>query len=114
MRRWLAPLLIVGSALFSVAMYSRLPARMPVHWNFHGEIDRYGSPLEGAFFFPAMMLLLWGIMRLLPRIDPRRANYAKFADTYSLLVNSLMALFAVMHVALIGVAAFVLGVLSPS
>ena len=73
MRRWFAPLLIVASVLFSVAMYSRLPARMPVHWNLHGEVDRYGSPLEGAFFFPAMMLLLWGFMRLLPRIDPRRA-----------------------------------------
>ena len=104
MRRWFAPLLIVGSVVFSVVMYSRLPARMPVHWNLHGVVDRYGSPLEGAFFFPAMMLALWGFMRLLPKIDPRRANYAKFADTYDLLVNSLMALFAVMHVALIGVA----------
>lgn len=104
MRRWFAPLLIVASVAFSLAMYARLPQRMPVHWGLQGEVDRYGSRIEGAFFVPLMMLVLWGLMRFLPRIDPRRANYEKFADTYDLLVNSLMALFAVMHVAVIGAA----------
>ena len=67
-------------------------------------MDRYGSRAEGAFLWPGLMLVVWMLLRFLPRIDPRRANYAKFAETYDLVVNSLVALFAVMHVALVGIA----------
>ena len=104
MRKWLAPLIIVAATVFSTVMYSRLPERMPVHWGLHGDVDRYGTRAEGAFLLPGAMLLVWLLLRFLPRIDPRRANYAKFSDTYDLLVNSLVALFAIMHVAVIGTA----------
>src|SRR5256885_13287333 len=50
------------------------------------------------------MLLIWLLLRFLPRIDPRRENYAKFADTYELLINSIITLVAVMQVALLGTA----------
>jgi immunity protein, SdpI family len=104
MRKLVAPILILASVVFSVAVWSRLPERMPVHWGLHGEVNGYGSRAEGAFLLPIIMLGLWLLLRFLPRIDPRRANYAKFADTYELLVDSLVTLFAVMHVALIGAA----------
>lgn len=104
MRKWL-PLTIVGASLaLSAAFYSRLPERMPVHWGLDGEVDRYGSRLEGAFLLPVVMLALWALMRWLPTIDPRRANYAKFADTYDLIVASMLVLFAVLHAAILGVA----------
>ena len=104
MRKWLAPIIILVTIAFTVSVYSRLPDRMPVHWGLRGDVNRYGSRAEGASFLPIMMLGLWLLLRFLPRIDPRRANYAKFADTYDLLVNSLIALFAVMQVALLGTA----------
>lgn len=104
MRRWLAPLLIVATLAFSLATYGRLPDRVPLHWSMAGGVDRYGSRAEAAFVLPGLMILLWMLMRFIPRIDPRRANYAKFADTYDLIVNSLVTLFAVMQVALIGTA----------
>lgn len=104
MRKWFAPLLIVASIALSLAVYSRLPDRIPVHWGLDGKVDRYGGRLEAATLFPVMMLAIWALMRFLPRIDPRRANYAKFGDTYDLLVNSLIALLLVMHVAIIGIA----------
>lgn len=104
MRKLLAPLLIVAAVVFSLVVWNRLPERMPVHWGLHGDVNGYGSRAKGAFLLPGVMLALWLLLRFLPRIDPRRANYAKFADTYDLLVNSLVALFAVMHVALIGAA----------
>ena len=104
MRKLVAPLIILAAIAFSIAVYGRLPERMPMHWGLRGEVNGYGSRAEGAFLLPAMMLGLWLLMRFLPRIDPRRANYAKFADTYDLLLDSFVALFAVMHVALIGTA----------
>jgi uncharacterized membrane protein len=104
MRKLVAPVLIVAAVAFSIAVWSRLPERMPVHWGLHGDVNGYGSRVQGAFLLPGIMLLIWLLMKFLPRIDPRRANYAKFADTYDLLVNSLVVLFAVMHLALIGAA----------
>ena len=104
MRKLVAPVLILAAIVFSIAVWSRLPERMPVHWGLGGQVDRYGSRAQAASFFPSLMLLIWLLLRFLPRIDPRRANYVKFADTYDLLVNSFVALFAVMHVALLGAA----------
>lgn len=104
MRKLVAPALILATLAFSIAAWGRLPERMPMHWGLNGEVNGYGSRAEGAFLLPGIMLALWLLLRFLPRIDPRRANYAKFADTYELLVNSLVALFGVMHVALIGAA----------
>lgn len=104
MRRWIAPLVVLATFAFSAAVYTRLPTRMPMHWDLHGDVNRYGTRAEGAFFLPGIMLVAWLLMRFLPNIDPRRANYAKFADTYDLLINSLIALFAVMQVALLGTA----------
>ncbi|HKW47299.1 MAG TPA: SdpI family protein [Gemmatimonadaceae bacterium] len=104
MRKWLAPIFIVAAFAFSIIVYSRLPERMPMQWGWHGGVNRYGSRLEGAFLAPVLMLGLWLLMRFLPRIDPKRANYAKFADTYELLVNSFIAVLAVIHVAQLGTA----------
>ena len=101
MRKWLAPLCIVAGFVASAAVWARLPERLPIHWDAHGAVNGYGSRLAGAFMFPVVMLGAFLLLRVLPRIDPRRANYAKFADTYDLLVNSLVALFLVMHLALL-------------
>jgi uncharacterized membrane protein len=104
MRKWLPLVLVAGSLAFSAVVYPRLPDRMPVHWGFDGEIDRYGSRVEGAFLLPVVMLAIWALMRWLPTIDPRRANYAKFQDTYDLVITSALGLFTAMHVAIVGTA----------
>lgn len=101
MRKWLAPAGILVAFVASAIVYPRLPERVPVHWDVHGNVNGYGSRFVGAFGMPLVMLGMWLLLRLLPRIDPRRANYAKFADTYDLLVDSLVGLFLVMHLALL-------------
>ncbi len=75
-----------------------------MHWGVRGNVNRYGSRAEAAFLMPLVMIGFWLLLRFLPRIDPRRANYEKFGDTYDLFINSLIALFAVMHMALLATA----------
>jgi uncharacterized membrane protein len=104
MRRWLPLALIGGCLAFATAVYARLPDRMPVHWGLDGTADRYGSRVEGAFFLPVIMLVVWAVMRWLPTIDPRRANYAKFTDTYDTLVITVLTVFAALHVVTVGIA----------
>ncbi|HEX4935760.1 MAG TPA: SdpI family protein [Gemmatimonadaceae bacterium] len=104
MRRLVQPLLVALAFIASALAWGRLPGRVPMHWNLAGEVDRYGSRLSGAFMIPLMMLFIWGMMRVLPKIDPRRANYAKMEGTYELVITMVLASTLVLHVVMLGAA----------
>ncbi len=82
---WIVLLLIVAEFIAGVILYPHLPARVPAHWNIHGQIDRYTSSFRGAFGPPLLTLGIYVMMLLLPQLDPRRENYAKFAGAYRML-----------------------------
>lgn len=104
MRKWYPAVVIAAAFVFSGLVYARLPATMATHWNARGQPNGYSGRAFGAFFAPAMALFIWGIMRGLPYIDPRRANYAKFQGTYDLVVDAVVTLLVVVHVSIIGAA----------
>jgi uncharacterized membrane protein len=101
-RKWYAPVLLVLSIILSAIAYPSLPDRIPVHWSLFGEVNRYGSRFEAAFILPFIGIVFWLAMRALPRVDPLRENYARFQDTYELIVNTMVTLLVAMHLALIG------------
>jgi uncharacterized membrane protein len=96
--------LIAGALVFSVAVYSRLPDDVPIHWGLSGTPDRFGSRLEGAFLMPLIMVVLFAVMQWYPSRDPRAANIAKFRGAYDSVVTASIAMLAVIHVAVLGVA----------
>jgi uncharacterized membrane protein len=102
MRRWLPGVLIAGAVLFSLAVYSKLPDRVPVHWGPSGEPNRYCSRIEGAFLMPAIMIAVWVLMTWFPSRDPRAANIAKFRGSYDLVVAVALAFMAGVHVLALG------------
>lgn len=105
LRRYWYPAAAVALALLASALaYPSLPARVPVHWNIVGDVDRYGAPLEGALTVPVVMVVLAVLIPVLPRIDPRRASYAKFRGTYHLVMNAVLTLLLVVHLVLLAAA----------
>jgi uncharacterized membrane protein len=102
MRRWLPAALIAGAVLFSLAVYSRLPEEVPIHWGLSGAPDRFGSRLEGAFLIPAMMIAMFAIMQWYPSRDPRAANITKFRGAYDTVVTATIALLSGLHVLALG------------
>lgn len=104
MRKWIPPVAIVAAFAFSVAVYPQLPERIPVHWNLEGEPDGWAGGGRGAFVMPAFAAVLWLVMRFLPRIDPRKANYAKFDATYDFFVALIVSLVALLHIVTLGAA----------
>lgn len=104
MRKWY-PAAVVGAAILASALaFGRLPERVPVHWDAAGDVDRYGSRLEGTLLLPAVMLGIAILVPVLPRIDPRRENYEKFRPTYHLVMNATLTLMLAIHLAALGTA----------
>jgi uncharacterized membrane protein len=89
---------LAGAMLgLSAAMYPKLPDRLPTHWNIDGRIDGYGAKGIALFLLPAMMLVIVGVMRALPKIDPRRQNFSKMTGAYDAVVNAAVTVMAVIH-----------------
>lgn len=49
--------------IFSVAVYNRLPAQLPMHYNVKGEIDNYADKWVLLFGIPVLMCVLNIIIR---------------------------------------------------
>ncbi|MEW6181810.1 MAG: SdpI family protein [Bacillota bacterium] len=98
---FLAALIIAGFIL-----YPMLPEQVPSHWNWKGEVDDYASRAFGAFGMPLLALGLYIMMLVLPFIDPKRENYARFGAVYRLLrwgiVLFMTGLYAVTVLAALG------------
>lgn len=75
-------LLIVAMSLVTAYLYPRLPAQLPVHWNFAGEVDGYGPRWQIWLLGPGAMgaLLLLGMA--LPWLSPRQFEVQASGPTY--------------------------------
>lgn len=69
--RWLEVAFLLAPFVLIASYWSELPARIPVHWNFSGEIDRWESKGWGMFFLPCVSIVIVALTHFLPRLDPR-------------------------------------------
>lgn len=90
--------LIAVAFLITVLVYSKLPDKLPMHWNMAGEIDGYGAKSFVAFMSLGLMIFMWGFMKALPKIDPRKDNYLKFEKSYDVIISALITLFFIVHI----------------
>lgn len=97
MRKWI-PLLIVAAAFAASAIvYPNLPARVATHWNLAGQPNGWSSRAWGAWMLPAFLVGIWAIMRILPVIDPRGTNYAKFQPAFEAIISAVMLFLLGLH-----------------
>ena len=93
--------MIAGMFLLAALSWSTAPERIPMHWGWSGEVDRYGGKAEGLLAIPLLALFIYVMMTLLPRVDPGRPNYDQFAGSYLVIrigVITVMALiYGVIH-----------------
>jgi uncharacterized membrane protein len=98
MRKWIPLLLVVAAVAVSIFYYSKLPDQMATHWDASGQPNGYSNRFLGAWLLPLIMAVVWLILRAIPHIDPRRANYEKFSGMYDALVILILGFMLVMHV----------------
>jgi uncharacterized membrane protein len=100
--RWLGTAVAAAMWAFALAVYARLPNRIPSHWNLQGEVDGWMEKPLGPLMQPLIATAMLGVLWLLPRIDPRRANVERFAEDRRLLINLIILFMAVVQVATLG------------
>ena len=95
--RWFGLVVAVLAAAVSVWAYGHLPETVATHWSLQGTPDGYSSRLWAVAVMPLVTLGLTGLFNVLPKVDPRRENYAKFVDSYWLIANAILVFTAVAH-----------------
>jgi uncharacterized membrane protein len=95
-------LAILAATGFSIWAYPRLPAEVATHFDLQGDPNGWSTRLFAAGFVPALGIVLALLFMVMPRIDPRRANYAKFGPTWWTLANASLILVALTHIAMLG------------
>lgn len=100
--RWIGVIVAAVALGAAVWAYPHLPPRVATHWNFRGEPDGYSGRFVAAFVMPLAILGVAALTHVLPKIDPKRANYPKFLDTYWLLINGILIFLGVAYLAVLG------------
>ncbi len=94
---WFEILLLLAPFLVLAIYWNGLPARVPTHWNLHGEIDRWDAKWPGLFITPLTALGTTVLLRFLPRFDPRlRKNsneHGRMSTTLPVIRLALLVLF---------------------
>ena len=99
-----APSLFLIAAMFGLSLWAwpHLPARMPMHWNVYGQVDRYGGRVEGLLFVPLFTVGVYTLLSLLKWIEPRREHVLAMSRVLAVIRRALVGLMFLLHGALLG------------
>jgi len=92
----IAALLIAATLIVTLILYPGLPSRIPMHWNWRGEVNRYGDKLE-IFLMPAAMVVVVFLFAAMPWLSPRRFEVNTFRSTYLYVMLLALAFMAYIH-----------------
>jgi len=95
--RWFGLVIAVVAAGISIWAYPQLPPTVATHWNVRGVADGFSSRLMAVSIMPLVIIAMTGVFNVLPRLDPRRANYTKFIGTYWLIANAVILFILIGH-----------------
>ncbi len=96
-RRWFGLVIAALAVGVSIWAYPQLPPTIATHWNVGGTADGFSSRATAVLIMPLVIIGLTGLFNVLPKLDPRRANYAKFIDTYWLIANAVILFILIGH-----------------
>lgn len=102
--RSLPAFVLAATVLYTISVYSELPARMPAHFGINGQPNGWAPREFSAWLLPGVMALLWGLSAVLPMIDPRGPNNEKFGMGYRFAITAILASQGVIQWAMLNVA----------
>ena len=89
--------IIGGMFVLAAVNWPGAPDRVPVHWNSAGQVDGYGGKFEGLVLLPLVALGTYLLLLVLPRLDPGRDNYHRFAGAYTVIRFAILVVLAAIY-----------------
>ena len=83
--------LMIVMASFGLAFWAwpQMPYEIASHWNAAGQVDGYMPRFWGVFLMPAISLIMWIMLLVLPKMDPRSVNIEKFQAAFDRMILGL-------------------------
>ena len=75
-------LIMIIPAIYLLLIWDKLPDEVPMHWNFQGEIDRYGSKESLWMIILLLNIPIYLLMLFLPKISPKPENLELMGKKY--------------------------------
>jgi uncharacterized membrane protein len=111
MTRWgylalaLAGATLVGSAWAHLALHDRMPERVPIHWNIHGQPDGWATKDQVFLIYYLLPTVTGAIVALglfvLPWLSPKNFAVESFRQTYDYVFALVAGLFAYLQAVLL-------------
>ena len=99
MRKHVFPLLLIALTIIAWCVaWPNLPEEVPSHWNVSGEVDGHMSKMGGMIFDVAIMVFIYALLTVLPKIDPKYKNYDKFSKGYNVINYSVLILLFLVNI----------------
>jgi len=95
--RWFGLVIVVVALAISIWAYSSLPPTVATHWNLRGTPDGFSSRFVAVAIGPLVIVGIALLFNVLPKVDPRRENYARFLSTYWLFANAVIVFMLIVH-----------------
>ena len=77
--------LSVLSFIGQMLLYPSLPDSIPIHWDSNWQVSDY-APKRMAIVIALVPLAVMLLLKVLPKIDPRRRNYEQFSGAYTVVM----------------------------
>jgi len=89
--------LVLAQLVASALTYTRLPDRVPTHFDIHGTPDGFSSRAVGAFLMPVISLGVGLLVRSMPRFLKGEARARALGSPLAETVTLVVGLFAGLH-----------------
>ena len=84
-------LIIILSFVIAIYAYQTIDGdKVASHWNAKGEVNGYMSKFLGVFLFPLILIGLYLVFLVIPKIDPLKKNIEKFRKYYDIFILAIM------------------------
>jgi uncharacterized membrane protein len=90
--------LVVLSFVLTAVMYRELPQLIPTHWNARGHVNGFTPKPWGPFVLPLLMVGVYLLLRVIPRISPRGYRVERFQAAFETTQAAILAFLFLVNV----------------
>lgn len=87
---WVGGIIALTFAIGAL-VYPLLPGTIATHWNAQGVVDGYMPKFIAVYMLPIIMIFLFILFIVLPKIDPKKHNIEKFRKHFDAFIAIIFA-----------------------